>query len=256
MFQEERESEIMTLIKEKGSASVKYLCDELFVSGATIRRDLIRMEKLGLIRRSHGGAVMPISSSDEPASILREQENVTAKRMIANIAVDFIKNNCCFFIDSSSTSGMVIPLLKRFSYLTIVTNGLKNALSLSETTNARIHMASGIIQSHSNSALGSDTVEYISNLHTDLAIVSCGGFELSMGITEAGIEQAKAKVAMVQNSDLVLLLIDSTKFGKKYMARSCSLKDIDYIITDKMPSQEYVEIIENSGCKLLTPDNV
>ncbi|MBQ9481123.1 MAG: DeoR/GlpR transcriptional regulator [Clostridia bacterium] len=252
MYAIERQDEIIEIIKERKSVSVNDLAKELFVSCATVRRDLSAMEKSGLIRRTHGGAIITGSSSDESSTLLREQENVLEKKEIAAVAVRFVKNNSSLYIDSSSTTGKIVPLLARFSYLSIVTNGLKNALLLSEKTNAKIYVTCGMIQSQSNSILGADTVEYCSKLHTDVAFISCNGVDLG-GMTEASLEQAKVKQTMLKNSALKILLADSSKFGKTYMAKTGDFSDVDYFITDALPSPEYVAAIESRGCKILTP---
>ncbi len=253
MFAIERQDEILQLIKERKSISVNELAKELYVSCATVRRDLSAMEKAGLIKRSHGGAILTGSSSDESSIRMRELENVVAKKEIAAIAVQFIKNNSSIYLDSSSTTGRIVPLLVRFSFISIVTNGLKNALLLSETTNARVYVTCGMLQSQSNSILGADTVEYCSKLHTDVAFISCNGVDIANGMTEASLEQAKVKQTMLKNSAIKILMADSSKFGKTYMAKTGDFSDIDYLITDKMPTPEYVERITNMGCKILTP---
>ena len=88
----ERQEEILEILNRNKSATVEELASELFVSGATIRRDLRSMEKQGLIKRSHGGAMPFKSSAEESAFAIREQENISAKRTIANLAVKLINN--------------------------------------------------------------------------------------------------------------------------------------------------------------------
>ena len=130
MLSLERQEEILDILNRNKSATVEELASELFVSGATIRRDLRAMEKQGLIIRSHGGAMPFKSSAEESAFALREQENTSAKRTIANLAVKLIKNGDSVFLDSSSTTGLIIPLLNNFQFLSVTTTGLRNALLL------------------------------------------------------------------------------------------------------------------------------
>lgn len=253
MFALERQNEILQLIKERKSISVGELSKELFVSPATIRRDLSAMEKSGLIQRSHGGAVLAGSTSLESGLLMREQENVLAKKSIAQLAVRLVKDNSSIYLDSSSTVGKIVPLLARFKYLSIVTNGLKNALLLTESSNARIYVTCGIIQNKSNSILGADTVEYCSKLHTDVAFISCNGISENSGITEANLEQAKVKQTMIKNSQIKVLMADSSKFGKTFMAKTADFKDVDYFITDTMPPASLKDKITAAGCIILVP---
>ena len=255
MLSIERQEEILEILKKNKSATVETLAKTLFVAPATIRRDLREMEKQALIKRSHGGAMIFQSSSDESAIVIREQENVAEKRAIANLAVRLIHNGYNLFLDSSTTVGFVIPLFNNFNYLSATTTGLKNALLLSATNNVKIYIAGGLVASHSNSITGTDTMDYITRIHADLTLVSCSGFDLDVGFTDPDIEQAKLKRQMRKNSDKLAMLCDSTKIGKKFMCADFTLNDIDYLVTDKPLPKAYQNAAEKAGCKVLTPES-
>ncbi|MCQ2387052.1 MAG: DeoR/GlpR family DNA-binding transcription regulator [Clostridia bacterium] len=255
MLSLERQEEILAILNKNKSATVEELAQELFVSGATIRRDLAVMEKQGLIKRSHGGAIPFRSTSEESAFALREQENITAKRTIANLAYKLVKNGDSVFIDSSSTTGYVIPLLNSLKFLSVTTTGIRNALLLSQTNTIKIYLAGGVIKNHSNSILGTDTVDYISRFHADISLLSCSGVDINAGFSDADVEQSKLKQQMKKNSSKVAMLCDSTKFGKIFMCTDFNFEDIDYLITDKMPPKEFLEKLSTTKCKLITPDN-
>ncbi len=250
----ERQNEIIEILTTSKSATVEELASELFVSSATIRRDLKSMEKQGLIKRSHGGAMLFKSSSEETAFALREQENTQAKRTIARLAVKLIKNGDSVFLDSSSTTGYTIPLLDTFEYLSVITTGLRNALLLSQTNKIKVFIAGGEIQNHSNSITGTDTMDFISRINADIAIISCTGISLD-GMSDASIEQAKLKQQMRKNSAKIAVLCDSTKFDKVFLCKDFDFSEIDYLITEKTPPIEYVERIAGTKCKIITPEN-
>lgn len=251
MLSLKRQDDILEILNKNKSATVDELAAELFVSSATIRRDLAQMEKQGLLRRSHGGAILFKSSAEESAFAIREQENTAAKRAIANLAFSLLKNGDSVFMDSSSTVGFTIPLLNNLKYLSVTTIGLKNALLLSQTNNVKIYIAGGQIHNHSNSITGTDTMDYISRIHADIALISCSGADLKAGFTDADIEQSKLKRQMRNNSDKVAMLCDSAKIGRTFMCTDFRFDEIDYFITDKTPPDEYVKKIEESKCKLL-----
>lgn len=252
MFVEERHNQILNIINSKKSITVQELSKVLYVSAATIRRDLARMEKTGVIKRSHGGAVLFESSNTESAIAVRELENTKEKKQIAELALSFIHSNSVIFMDSSSTAGMIIPFLSQFKYLTVITNGLKNALLLSEKTDAKIHMPGGIVSTRSNSVVGSDTIQYILNMNAELAIFSCSGINHNNGITDASFEQSNLKRALIKNAKVRVLLCDSSKFSMTYMCRTCGFEDLDYILTDKQPQAEYIKAASAHGCEILT----
>ena len=252
MLSLKRQDDILEILNKSKSATVDELAAELFVSGATIRRDLAQMEKQGLLRRSHGGAILFKSSAEESAFAIREQTNTAAKRNIANLAFTLLKNGDSVFMDSSSTVGFVIPLLNNLKYLSVTTIGLKNALLLSGTnSDIKIYIAGGQIHNHSNSITGTDTMDYIARIHGDIALISCSGADLKSGFTDADIEQSKLKRQMRKNSDKVAMLCDSTKFGKTFMCTDFTFDEIDYLITDKTPPEEYLKKIRETKCKLL-----
>lgn len=249
-----RQEEILEILNKNKQATVEELASELFVSGATIRRDLSAMEKQGLIRRSHGGAIPFRSTAEESAFALREQENTSAKRTIAALAFRLVKNGHSLFLDSSTTTGFLIPLFNNLKYLSVTTIGLRNALLLSQTNNVKIYIAGGQISNHSNSITGSDTIDYISRIHADVAFLSCSGIDLSSGFTDADIEQSKLKRQMRKNSAIVAVLCDSTKFGKTFMCTDFDFGEVDYLITDKKPSEEYYKKLTEAGCTIIAPE--
>ncbi len=251
----ERQEEILAILKENTSATVEQLASELYVSGATIRRDLRIMEKQGLIKRSHGGAMLYKSSAEDSAFALREQENTSAKRIIAHLASKLVSNGDSVFLDSASTTGYLIPKLNAFDVLSVTTTGLKNALLLSETEHIKIYIAGGQILNHSNSILGSDTIDYISRMHADIAFMSCSGVDLENGFTDTSIEQTKLKKQMRKNARKVAILVDSTKFNKTFLCTDFTFDEVDYLITDKTPPIEFVEKVAQTKCKIISPEN-
>lgn len=254
MFASERQEEILEYVNKKKSATVEELSQEFFVSCATVRRDLAEMEKQGLIKRTHGGAVPFTSRAEESAFVLRENENPAAKKTIAALAYKLVKNGDSVFLDSSSTTGFIIPLLNNLKFLSVTTIGIKNALLLSQTNNIKIYLAGGRIQNHSNSITGTDTIDYISRIHADVTLVSCSGVNLDSGFTDADIEQSKLKRQMKKNSGKIAMLCDSSKFDKTFMCVDFSFDEIDYLITDKTPPLRYVEKLKEANVKIISPE--
>ena len=194
------------------------------------------------------------SSSVETAFVVREQKDAIAKRKMASLAVRLIKNGDSIFVDSSSTTGYVMGLLEDFTNLTVTTTGIRNAIILSSTDKVKTYIAGGLVANHSNSITGTDTMDYISRIHADISILSCTGVSLETGFNDASIEQAKLKQCMRKNSSKVAMLVDNSKFGKTFMCHDFWFDDVDYLITEKLPPREFLEVIKNSKCKLITPE--
>ena len=98
MLMEARQQQILELLNRRKSVTVKELSQVLFVSPATVRRDLSVMEKMGMIKRSHGGAVLFETNNNETSSWVREQENIHKKKKIAKLALDFFRPDCSVFL--------------------------------------------------------------------------------------------------------------------------------------------------------------
>lgn len=155
------------------------------------------------------------------------------------------------FVDSSSITGYELPLLGNLPNVTVITNGLNNVAILKQSPNVRVYLPGGIIYNNTNSVLGIDTVNYIKNFNCNAFIFSCGGISLDSGITEASLEQALVKREMMNHSKIHILLVAHTKFDKIFLCKTCEFENIDYVITDKMPSDAYVVAFKRSGTTLL-----
>lgn len=249
-----RQKEIYDIFVKKKIVSVAELMNTLFSSESTIRRDLNVLENQGLIRRTHGGAVLIEGLNTESSIAIRVNEQRKEKTNIANKCIKLLNSNQTIFVDSSSTSGYVLPLLNTLQNITVITNGLNNATILYKQPNIRVYITGGIIYQNTNSVLGIDTYNYINNLNANVFIFSCSGISLNEGIMEASLEQSIIKQAMLRKSKIHILLVDHTKFGKVFMSTTGNFSDIDYLITDKIPSDEYLKLFRENNVKLIIAD--
>lgn len=250
MLPTERKQKILDLLEEKDYVTIKEICNNLYISQSTARRDLIKMENENLIIRSHGGAKLPAESANEHSYTQREKQNKAKKIKIADMASTFIEDGISLFLDSSSTVQSVIPFLNGFRDLTIVTNGLQNALELSKIKNLNTILIGGNLYPGSSSTVGASTNNALSNYKVDLSILSCRGLDED-GIYEANEPQAVIKQKMIQNSNKKMLLCDSSKFNTNYFYKLGDLDTFNYIITDKIPSNYMKDTIEDSGSMII-----
>jgi DeoR family fructose operon transcriptional repressor len=250
MLISERHQKILSILQTEKTISIQKLVKVLYVSEATLRRDLTKMEQQGLLQRTYGGATIIESSSKESSILIREQTQIKEKRKIAIKCLDILKDNYSYFIDSSSTVGHLLYHLNNFKDLTVITNGLNNAIILTQTTKANVFLTSGMVYTKTNSILGIDTIEYIRKFNCNSFLFSCSGISPE-GITEANFEQSLVKKEMLKHSKEHILLVDHTKFNKIFLCRNCGFEDIDYIITDEVPEQEYIDLFNQNNVKLI-----
>lgn len=229
-----RRERMLDYMREAGGfVTVEQLCARLFVSGATVRRDLAELESSRLIRRTRGGAMLLDSNwGDEPLGF-RENKNVMQKQAIAGLARAHIRDGMTLFMDSSSTVGVLAGLLDEFQGLKVITNGLKTAYLLSERKNVSVMCTGGTVRDNSQSLVGQSAVGFIGRLNADLAFISCRGFSIANGASEASEEEFYIKRQFLHNSAAAVLLCDSAKMDIDYLCRVAPLSRFVDVITER-----------------------
>lgn len=231
MFNLERQNEILSILEKDRSVSVNKLSKLLYVSQPTIRRDLDTLEKLGKVVRTHGGVVLRETAEKEIPLLLREEQNNRSKQIIAQKAQALIKNGDVIFLDASSTVSYLIPHLKKFSDIIVVTNSPKTSMRLGEE-HIKNYCTGGMLLFHSVAYVGSDVENFISKINADVLFFSSRGYSEDGRITDSSIEEATVKKAMMKNASKVYYLCDSSKKNKKYMYNICNIRDVDGVITE------------------------
>ena len=228
----ERQNEILKRLKENKTAGVNELAKELFVSEATIRRDLAEMKSMGLVERSHGGALLP-ENAEEISIFFRMEKNANEKERAATKALPYIPQFKSVFIDSSSTA---LALAERLDlgFKTVVTNNLQTAIQLSKKPNLNLILLGGNVHFNTNSATGSWTARQLEDFAFDLMISSCAAV-IGDASFERSLDQKEIKRAAFMRCKQKILLIDHTKFTAHGTYRLAALSDYDLVVTDAPP---------------------
>jgi len=235
MPNEERTQEIMSFLREHKRASVDELAKSLYVSSATIRRDLTRLQNAGLLERSHGGAVLK-EIGDEVSFSIRSAKSANEKMNTAMLAFRQLPNFNSIFIDNSSTCLFLAEKID-FTNKTVVTNSLQLAMRLAKLNNVHIVLPGGAVDiGGSYSIMGSSTVRTIENMHYDLMISSCAALD-DRNTYEPTMDIATLKYAAFEQSTLKFLLADSTKFGTTSTYAVARLREYTKIFTDAKQEQ-------------------
>ena len=246
----ERQDKIIELLKEKSPLSVRTLATKLFVSEATIRRDLIEMEEQLLIRRMHGGAHLSVKDYDDIGLSYRKNEYIKEKETIAKNAIPLIKNSRSIFMDASSTVGVLAKMVKT-KYSTIVTTGMETALNLSRDEDNNVILIGGIVSYSANSVSGAITVRQLAEFNFDTAIFSCAGIDKNFYATEKTIEQSAIKQQVIKQSKTKILLLDNSKFSVTNICKIAPIEQFDYIITDVKPNNDFIQYAKESGVQII-----
>lgn len=250
MSKNDRLELILSILQRRKLISIKELQGQTYSSKSTLRRDLMSLEQANKVRRTYGQVKLVGPKNTEPSYRFRQKERVAQKRHIARLAASFISDHQTLFLDSSSTTAEILPYLKDFQDLTVITNGLFNALSLDKLPNVQTFINGGRLLLGSGSILGAFEKELVQNHPVDLMFLSCSVLDAA-GIYMASEEQASIKRKMIKFSKKTILLCDSSKFNQMNYFKLGDYTPIQYLITEKAPDQDFARVLEMAGTQLL-----
>ena len=254
MLAVERKNRILAILQNDKRVVVSELSKEFDVSEETIRRDLEKLEKEGLVIKSYGGAVLNENTQSDMPLAVRKRTNVIGKQKIAEIAASLIKDNTSIMLDGSSTSLFIAKRIKDRKNMTLITNSLEILIEMKDMRNWRIFSTGGLLSDETIALVGNHADRTISYFHVNTAIVSCKGFEINKGFTDSNDMHAFTKHTMLQNCDRRILAVDSSKFNRIAFNVVGGLSDIDTIITDVKPPESWLEKFRQSGTECLYPE--
>ena len=227
----ERHEQIIEILKDRSSATVQYLAEKLFVSQPTIRRDLSYLEKQNRLRRTFGGAVINNKNISEIPFDIRNNEDTKIKDELALKASMLIKDDMVIFLDASSTVLRLVPYLKNFKNITVITNSPKVNLALAEL-NVASFSTGGILLKNSKAYVGNFAEDFIKKFNADICFCSCRGLSDDGILTDGSIEESTLRLTMMSRSKKSVYIMSSNKLGKKYSFNIANIKDVE-LICDK-----------------------
>ncbi|GAA4689986.1 DeoR/GlpR family DNA-binding transcription regulator [Nocardioides conyzicola] len=253
MYAEERQQAMAQLVTDRGRVSVTAIAEQFDVTTETVRRDLSVLERMGLLRRVHGGAV--------PASALavieaglgeRDQANTAEKDRIARAALDLLPPaDGTVLIDAGSTTSRFASLLPRDLRLTVVTHAVPVAARLAGSPQVELHLLPGRVRPTTQAAVGADTVAALGVLRADVAFLGTNGLTLDHGLSTPDREEAAAKRAMASSARRVVCLADSSKVGVEAPLRFADLTDLDVLVTDDGISDDDRRALERADVEVV-----
>lgn len=254
-MQTDRRTKIIEIVQQSGSMTVAELCDLFDVSEMTIRRDLRDLDREGVLRRVHGGAVSSLGRSYEPPYTVRSTRNAEIKRAIGLKAAELIVDGDSIALDVGTTTLEITQALQGKHNLTIITASLPIAneivSNLSLTSEVRLILTGGIIRSGELSMIGNIAAQTYADFHVDKAFIGVGGISEEDGLTEYNLEDAIVKKPMIQNAQQRIVVADSTKIGRTTFTAFAPLSMVDTLITDSKIPAEALSRLEALGIEVL-----
>jgi DeoR/GlpR family transcriptional regulator of sugar metabolism len=247
-----RRHAIVRLLQEEGQVSVAQLAARFQVSEVTIRKDLSWLEREHQAVRIHGGAVLTVSGSrrTELAFEAREPLQRAEKAAIGQEAARLVQEGDSIALDASTTALYLARCLRGRRELTVVTNGLRNAVELGGRPGVSVLMPGGAFRWEAYSLVGSWGRALLQRVNIATAFVGAVGLSLEEGLTDVTDAEAEAKRAMVAAAKTVVALVDHTKWGKVSFATFCPLDRVHLIITDTKAPAEMVEQVRRLGVEV------
>lgn len=253
----QRKQALIEYLANKGVATMKEMSDWFGVSEMTIRRDLNVLEQENIIRRSHGGAVYlgarPDAGQDEPEMTSKQASNRDVKERLAEYAArTFVQEGDIVVLENGTTVSSMAERLGHLNELTLLTNGLDtlNRFRPLVSDKRTVISCGGILREKSGTFVGPLAEEFFSRYHADTLFLSALGYTQEAGFTDPNLLDTQVKIAMLRSATRVVMLLDSSKIGKRYFAPVAALKEIHVFVTDQGISSENREFIESSGVEL------
>ena len=234
MYAEERHEAIAGLVRSHGRISVSEVASTFGVTTETVRRDLAALERAGLLRRVHGGAV-PTSSLAlaEQALDARDVANAAQKDRIARAALDLVPGSGgTVLLDAGTTTGRLAALLPTDRDLLVITHAVPLAARLAGCPGIALQVVGGSVRGSTQAAVGVETVAALSELRSDVVFVGTNALMPGHGLSTPNTEEAAVKRALVRAGRQVVVLTDSSKIGEENLVRFAELSDVDVLVTD------------------------
>ena len=242
---------ILERLKKKGQITIPELIEQTKVSGVTIRKDLKFLEDKGLIFITRGGASLTNPYTIDRPILEKATINAEQKKKIAQAAVKLIGQNDAIIIGSGTTAFELAHQLHPAKPLTVITPAIKVTMELCNRPNMEVLQLGGIIRTNSSSVAGAYAEYMLDRVSCGVLFIGVDGIDLDFGFSISNLTEANINQKMINASQVVVVLADSSKFGKRGIGKICELEQVQYIITDAGVSETIVKELEEQGLKVI-----
>ncbi|MFC6099135.1 DeoR/GlpR family DNA-binding transcription regulator [Olivibacter domesticus] len=247
----QRREKIVEMLREDGFAKVINLAKIFKVTEVTIRQDLEKLEKEGVLVREHGGAYLKNIEDKVRTLSLINQDNLDKKEKIASKCIEYIESGDSIILDSGSTTTEIAKKLKGFKNLTVITNALNIAMLLGTEPGIDLIVTGGEFKPPTLSLTGQKAADFFQGIYVQKLFLATAGLSLKAGLTYPSINDIVVKKAMIDAAETTYLVADSTKIGKSSFASLGALSLVDYIITDSDINDRDKKVFEENDIEML-----
>lgn len=251
MLAVERRNLILEKLQDEKKVVVSELSALFDVSEETIRRDLDKLDKDGLAIKSYGGAILNENTGLDMPFNVRKKRNMEGKQLIAGLVSALVQEGEHIILDPSTTDVAIVKALKNKKRLTVITNSIEILVELSDVSGWDIISTGGTMRENYLALVGPKAMDGISAFNAEKVILSCKGIDMEKGITDANEMFSQVKQTMLKAAREHILAVDHTKFGNIAFSKICDISEIDLVVTDIKPSEEWMAYFAEKGIRCL-----
>jgi DeoR family fructose operon transcriptional repressor len=251
MYAEERHQAIARIARAHGRVEVMSLAAELDVTPETVRRDLSVLERQGIVRRVHGGAIPVERLGFEPALSARNAVMTAEKERIAKAALAELPDEGAILLDAGTTTARIADILPTDREFTVVTNAIQIASALAARPNVTLLILGGRVRGRTLAAVDRWAVELLADTYVDVAFLGTNGISVDRGLTTPDTTEAGVKRAMIAAARRAVVVADHTKFGNDHLSRFGALEAVDTVISDTGLDDDVADEIRAAGPRVV-----
>lgn len=253
MYAEERHQAIATLVLQQGRVTVSEVALSFGVTTETVRRDLAQLERAGLLRRVHGGAVSTSTvTAVEPGLADRDATAAHQKDLIAKAALALLPpSGGSLVLDAGTTTARLASLLPADRRLLVITHAVPIGARLAGTPGISLQLVGGQVRGTTQAAVGPDAVRAYGDLRADVVFVATNALTPSHGLSTPNPDEAAVKRALVGAGRHVVVLADSAKVGREDLVRFAATEAVDVLVTDDGIRDEDVRAFDAAGVEVV-----
>ena len=257
MLQEHRHQKIESFLKQKKAAKAAELATLLNVSIDTVRRDLEVLEKNGILKRVHGGAILKQNNENVLNKLFNEREvkNLEKKQEVASLAIELIEEGQAIALNGGTTTIEIAKVLvEKFERLTIITNDLRIVSILGANKNFNIILTGGFYNPEEYTLYGKQCEQILANFNIDIALITVNALSLEQGLTDFRMHEVGVIQTILSRTKYKVIVADSSKFETSSYINICPLKNIDLIVTDSSLPLNIAEEYSKHNIRVLSPN--
>ncbi len=253
LLAEERRREILGVLGQNGRVTVDELVKRFGISAVTARGDLDALSESGVLVRSHGGGIRPLTATPEHPLKVREGMHHDEKVRIAEAAAQLIQPLQTVILCTGSTLAALAVQIRRNcpDSITVITHALNIAAQLADLPKLSLVMLGGFLRHPSSAFVGPHAEQMMHSLHADHCFMSTVGLDAEVGLTTLDIMEAQLNRRMMESATQVTVLADSSKFGHRSLSLISDFRSVQRVITDTNAPAQDVEKLRSRGIEVV-----